>query len=834
MDLDTKSKNSKYSPWVKALCLLISAAMIFVSGVSLARAVTLGCFFGTESLKDSAKNNGKPEFSQSEAVTLWMQSTVARIKSLTEASGNAISEGLSEYRDSYVSEALNKYLNEKSRIIKNELTYVAKNYKINQDAYSEYGLSSNYSFEVPDTDAADQKYPVDPYAPQVVQTVQKILNYAEGQEFLKYENLVRESAFTESEFYFQKEYNIAGEYIGITIANDNYLNDAESEKEYLTNGFENAVKDKAARADSDLANAQVHLEKLVNLKYYAKKGDKVVTNMADPDSELSSVTTHKAYYFVNAGKYSTEGFGSSDNDYAKINDYLSSCDTAAVYIADDIKQGDELGALYDVYNGTKSANIFPDAVLMLVSFILSVSSLVCLLNLSGHKIGEDGIALSFIDKVPGDIHTVVSGGIITVIVIGCTYLISSVYDGSGFDALLYAKKWICLAAGSVFMVIWLILTEWICSLVRVKKHSGLWIKTFIIYKALAWLFKKIKKFFLLAGGIIKYKPGSFGKNKYRIFLAAVILFNIISIVFALNFRTWPLWACCLAVMDICAFCTARIFKDLDKVIVAAQKRTCAEFGGERVPEFIRTLNDSLRVTNTEMQQAVAEAVKNERTKAELITNVSHDLKTPLTSIISYVDLLKKCDIRDAEALKYIKVLDEKSQNLKSLIENLVEASKVSTGNVKLNKTLLNLKELAVQAVVEYSPEFEGRDLDLRFNEEGEAVNIFADGPHTYRILENLLSNAKKYSAPGSRVYVRVYKQGENGVFEIKNISKAPLDISPEELTERFVRGDASRGEEEGNGLGLSIAKELCSLQSGKLIISIDGDLFKATVILPSK
>ena len=360
------------------------------------------------------------------------------------------------------------------------------------------------------------------------------------------------------------------------------------------------------------------------------------------------------------------------------------------------------------------------------------------------------------------------------------------------------------------------------------------VKTFIIYKALAWLFKKIKKFFSLAGGIIKYKPGCFGKNKYRIFLAAVLLFNIISVLLAVNFRTWPLWACCLAVMDICAFCTARIFKDLDKVIVAAQKRTCAEFGGERVPEFIETLNDSLRVTNAEMQQAVAEAVKNERTKAELITNVSHDLKTPLTSIISYVDLLKKCDIKDEDAVKYINVLDEKSQNLKSLIENLVEASKVSTGNVKLNKTILNLKELAVQAVVEYSPEFESINLDLRFNEEGEAVNILADGPHTYRILENLLSNAKKYSAPGSRVYVRVYKQGENGVFEIKNISKAPLDISPEELTERFVRGDASRGEEEGNGLGLSIAKELCSLQGGKLVISIDGDLFKATVILPSR
>lgn len=827
MVLATKSKNSKYSPWVKALCLFIGAAMIFLSGTCLAHAVTLVRFFGTEAVKDNAKNSVKPEFSQTEAVRLYIQDTAAQIESLTGADGTVISQELSKNRESYVSEALNKYLDEKARIIKNELTYVAKNYKTDVYAYSAYGLSSNFSYNIPDTDAADQKYPVDPYAPKVVQTVQKILNYADGQEFLKYENLVRETAFTEGGFSFNKKYYVNGEAFDIYIRNETLLNDAETEKDFLESEFDSSVENKAYKADIEKSNAQVKLEKTVNLKYYAKKSDKVATNMADPDAELAAVATHEAYYFRRAGGYITEGFDLGD-------DYLSSCDTAAFYIADGIEQGDEIGSLYDIYNGTKSASIFPDAILMLVSFILAVSALVCLLNLSGHKIGEDGIALSFIDKIPGDIHTVISGGIVAAICYAFYLLADYAVIREEAEVLLYAKKWVYLVFGSALAALWLVLAEWLCSLARIKKHSGSWVKTFIIYKALAWLFKKIKKFFSLAGGIIKYKPGCFGKNKYRIFLSAVLLFNIISVLLAVNFRTWPLWACCLAVMDICAFCTARIFKNLDKVIVAAQKRTCAEFGGERVPEFIETLNDSLRVTNAEMQQAVAEAVKNERTKAELITNVSHDLKTPLTSIISYVDLLKKCDIKDEDAVKYINVLDEKSQNLKSLIENLVEASKVSTGNVKLNKTILNLKELAVQAVVEYSPEFESRNLDLRLNEEGEAVNILADGPHTYRILENLLSNAKKYSAPGSRVYVRVYKQGKNGVFEIKNISKAPLDISPEELTERFVRGDASRGEEEGNGLGLSIAKELCSLQGGKLVISIDGDLFKATVILPSR
>lgn len=828
--MDTKSKSSKYSPWVKALCLFISVAMIFLSGVSLAHAASVIRIFGTESLKDGAGRSNKPEFAQTEAVASWTEDMLSKIKCLIGVNGDTISKELKKNRDSFVSEAINQYLDQKALIIKNELTYVANNYKADENAYSTYGLSENYLYEIPDTAAADQKYPVDPYAPNVVQTVQKILNYAEGQEFLKYENLVRENAFSENDFQFEKKYDIDGETIYISVESEMYFADEQAEKTYIENRFDKLTEEKALLRSREQDDARRSLEKTVNLKYYAKKEDKIITNMADADSEIANITTHKVYYYTHDGKYSTDGLYSDEN----ASYYLSSCDTAAFYISDEIKDGDGLAYIYDAYNNVKNANVFFDAVLMLVGFVLSVLALVCLLNLSGHKVGEDGIALSFIDKLPGDVHTVISGGAIAAIIYPVFYFVDRAFLRESMDALLYAKNWIYLVSGTAFAVLWLIFSEWLCSLVRIKKHSHSWFKTFIIYKAVAWLFKKIKKFFSRVGGIIKYKPGCFGKNKYRIFLVAVLLINILSFCFAVNFRAWPLWACCAAVMDVCALYTARIFKDLDKVIIAAQKRTCAEFGGERVPEFIRTLNDSLRVTNEEMQQAVEEAVKNERTKAELITNVSHDLKTPLTSVISYVNLLKKCDIQDKEALKYINVLDEKSMNLKSLIENLVEASKVSTGNVKLNKTVLNLKELAVQAVVEYMPEFESRNLDLRFDEEGEAVNIFADGPHTYRILENLLSNAKKYSAPGTRVYAGAYKRENYGVFEIKNVSKAPLNISPEELTERFVRGDSSRGEEEGNGLGLSIAKELCSLQGGKLVISIDGDLFKAEVILPAK
>ena len=224
-------------------------------------------------------------------------------------------------------------------------------------------------------------------------------------------------------------------------------------------------------------------------------------------------------------------------------------------------------------------------------------------------------------------------------------------------------------------------------------------------------------------------------------------------------------------------------------------------------------------------------MRDARTKAELITNVSHDLKTPLTSVISYVDLLKQCEITDETAKGYLDILEEKSANLKRLIEDLIEASKVSTGNVELHRTPLNLSELAMQAVVEATPELEGRGLEVKFTETEDAPIVFADGTKTHRILENLLSNVKKYAADHSRVYIRVADADAYGVFEIKNISRDPLDMDPQELMDRFVRGDRSRTQD-GNGLGLSIAQQLCSMQGGKLDIQIDGDLFKVAVYLP--
>ncbi len=232
-----------------------------------------------------------------------------------------------------------------------------------------------------------------------------------------------------------------------------------------------------------------------------------------------------------------------------------------------------------------------------------------------------------------------------------------------------------------------------------------------------------------------------------------------------------------------------------------------------------------------LKKAVAEAVRGERMKTDLITNVSHDLKTPLTSIVNYVDLLKKQDLQNEIAKNYVEILEEKSARLKQLIEDLVEASKASSGNLAVKAEKVDLHELVMQAVGEFEEKIEQAHLDVRITAADKKTMVLADGKHMWRIVENLLSNVAKYSMPHSRVYVNVSRYEGLGVLVIKNISAFPLDISPDQLTERFVRGDVSRTTE-GSGLGLSIAQSLISLQGGAFNIEIDGDLFKVTVEIP--
>ncbi len=247
-----------------------------------------------------------------------------------------------------------------------------------------------------------------------------------------------------------------------------------------------------------------------------------------------------------------------------------------------------------------------------------------------------------------------------------------------------------------------------------------------------------------------------------------------------------------------------------------------------LPDYLMLPAENLQGLGDGLKVAVEEAVRQEQTKTELITNVSHDLKTPLTSIINYVDLLKKCDITDETAVSYLNVLSEKSDRLKTLIDDLVEASKASTGAISVSFIDVSLKELLNQILGEYEDAFEKKKLSLIVDLPENDIIVRADSKLLYRVMENLLVNVRKYALENSRVYISIRTTDKEGLIEIKNISAAPLNISAEELKSRFVRGDQSRSTE-GNGLGLSIAENLCVIQEGRLELEINGDLFVARV-----
>ncbi len=230
-----------------------------------------------------------------------------------------------------------------------------------------------------------------------------------------------------------------------------------------------------------------------------------------------------------------------------------------------------------------------------------------------------------------------------------------------------------------------------------------------------------------------------------------------------------------------------------------------------------------------IETAVEDKMKSERMKTELITNVSHDIKTPLTSIINYTDLLDKQNIQDETVMGYIDVLKRQSLRLKKLIEDLVEASKASTGNLEVNKELMDANLLLNQAVAEYDDRLAKSELELVVTNSETPAYIVADGRHLWRVFDNMLGNICKYAMPHTRVYVDVIKTEKNVKITFKNISRDKLNISADELMERFVRGDQSRNTE-GSGLGLSIAKSLCEIMDGRFKVDIDGDLYKASVI----
>jgi len=254
--------------------------------------------------------------------------------------------------------------------------------------------------------------------------------------------------------------------------------------------------------------------------------------------------------------------------------------------------------------------------------------------------------------------------------------------------------------------------------------------------------------------------------------------------------------------------------------------TAYQIDAKHMPAPMKKQAENLNSINEVVSRAVQKRVKSEQFRTELITNVSHDIKTPLTSIINYIDLIQKENVTAQPMADYVAVLRRQSVRLKKLIEDLVEASKASTGNISVNLSTTGLNLLLNQAMGEYTEKAENRGLELSAQLPEKEIYVLSDGRLLWRIFDNLLNNACKYSQPGTRVYISAEDREGKAVITFKNISKQQLNISARELMERFVRGDSSRNTE-GSGLGLSIAQSLTEILNGTMALEIDGDMFKA-------
>ena len=446
--------------------------------------------------------------------------------------------------------------------------------------------------------------------------------------------------------------------------------------------------------------------------------------------------------------------------------------------------------VYNIFKGHENLPTY----LIPLSAISIIIMIVYLIWATGHEKGKEGIQLNSIDRISYEVISIV---IMFVIGMMMSFAIASIES--------QIPKRILI---SVFLLCYLIgyacLAVWVSTTIRRLKAKQ-FIRSFLTYKVCRWIKVTIEKIF---------KKVTDKENTNRKLTIIYWGFVVISIILACFIWSGIGFLILIAFWIWAYYKLLQYNKKLQKINEALRNiyegNPNVKLNEEELEGTLKIMAKYINDIAGGFTNAIEQSLKSERLKTELITNVSHDIKTPLTSIINYVDLLKKEDINNAQIEQYIAVLDKKSQRLKKLIEDLVEASKVSSGNVKLNMEVINLKELLNQSIGEFEDKLEKKNLKIEMDLPNENVLIKADNRYLYRVIENVFSNISKYALEGSRVYIKLEKQKEEVYLEFKNISKDKLNISAEELMQRFVRGDKSRYTE-GSGLGLSIAESLTEL-----------------------
>ncbi len=570
-----------------------------------------------------------------------------------------------------------------------------------------------------------------------------------------------------------------------------------------------------------------------NLAYYVRHNGKVYSNVTSRE-KATSCSAYMTIQKTASDEYEVE-FSNFKNAYINstyVTSLMQNLDSLTpddkLYIGiyttypyeDTFSQGNQIFSEYYSYT-------FPALIIGVVTAIAAIWLLVHILRMSGRVSRDDtAIYLTPIDRIPVEILFIV--GIAELIVIFAALESMTMSDYRSI-AEITSLEYIMLVG--CFEGLYLLGITWLLSIVRRVKAGCLWqhslIRSGYIFcrklvqnvshqKNLAAKAAECFAFYLLINGLLVLMLILGVDN-------SAPLASLGALIMIVGFNVYIL--------------IMQIRKAKGEESIREATKALAEGDLEYVaPQMKRLYTEQEIIDNIDhlsdgLHKAIEKSLYDERMKTELITNVSHDIKTPLTSIINYVELIKREEVDNEKVQHYLEVLDKKSQRLKQLTEDLVEVSRISSGNIELERVPIDFGELLRQAMGEFEDKFTEHELKMVERIPEEAHMIFADGRRTFRIMDNLLQNIYKYAMPGTRVYIDLTCKDGRVRLEIKNISKAPLNIEVSELMERFVRGDQSRTTE-GSGLGLSIARDLVRMQDGEFQIYLDGDLFKVVIEFP--
>ncbi|MGN0291291.1 MAG: histidine kinase dimerization/phospho-acceptor domain-containing protein [Lachnospiraceae bacterium] len=552
--------------------------------------------------------------------------------------------------------------------------------------------------------------------------------------------------------------------------------------------------------------------------YYSDVDGNVYSNLslqentkAEAKNQISSLGAY-LYYDDQDIRFETNISGLEEYFYKDVNYITGNMDSNSVFV---MGVDTKLPCQDHFYSAKETYNrlhpwIKISIAATILSFIGWMAALVYLSTVTGRRSHEDEVHLNGFDRLKTEIFLFL--GILGICMGGLMILLVVRGDWEMMGALVMGGT-LAFVANAVFLVFYL-------SLIRRVRSNTLWGGSilYLVCEVMQEVYQRRK----VTGRFVMVYTGQ---------AAAVLVLAALS-----YYYSQPLFLALLAILIVVT--GTFVLKDKvqrQKILEGIEeiksgnleyKIDTEELTGEN-----KSLSEGINNLGEGLEKAVDTSMKNERMKADLITNVSHDIKTPLTSIINYVNLLENEQIESEKVRGYIHILKDKSARLEQLTEDLVEASKISSGNITLEMVRINLVELVYQTGGEFNEKFEKSSLTVVTKLPKESVTIMADGRRIWRVLENLYNNVAKYALTGTRVYVEVERQEEKAVFSIKNISSKPLNIPSEELTERFIRGDVSRTTE-GSGLGLSIAKNLTTLMGGTFDIILDGDLFKVMITFP--